>query len=58
LRLLERVETERGTLFVPLTVSLEIEWVLRSRYGFDKQAVLKRTLRVARNAHELMRLSA
>ncbi len=24
------------TLFVPVTVSLELEWVLRTRYGFDK----------------------
>lgn len=29
------------TLFVPSTVMLELEWVLRSRYGFDKEAVLQ-----------------
>lgn len=28
------------TLFVPTTVVLELEWVLRSRYGMDKPAVL------------------
>lgn len=28
------------TLFVPTTVVLELEWVLRSRYGMDKSAVL------------------
>lgn len=27
-------------LFVPLTVTLELEWVLRSRYRFPKDAVL------------------
>ena len=27
-------------LFVPLTVMLELEWVLRSRYRFSKDAVL------------------
>jgi len=27
-------------LFVPLTVALELEWVLRSKYGLDKAAVL------------------
>jgi predicted nucleic-acid-binding protein len=28
-------------LFVPLTVALELEWVLRSRYGFARAVVLK-----------------
>lgn len=28
-------------LFVPVTVVLELEWVLRSRYGFDKEAILR-----------------
>lgn len=27
-------------LFVPITVTLELEWVLRSRFGMDKDAVL------------------
>ncbi|MFA7669609.1 MAG: type II toxin-antitoxin system VapC family toxin [Burkholderiaceae bacterium] len=27
-------------LFVPLTVALEIEWVLRARYRFDKATVI------------------
>jgi predicted nucleic-acid-binding protein len=40
LRLLDQVEAGRDSLFVPLTVSLELEWVLRSRYGFDKPSVL------------------
>lgn len=29
-----------GALFVPLTVMLELEWVLRSRYGFGKPDIL------------------
>ena len=28
-------------LFVPVTVLLELEWVLRSAFGFDKPAVLQ-----------------
>lgn len=28
------------TLFVPVTVVLELEWVLRSAFGFDKAAVM------------------
>ena len=27
-------------LFVPVSVALELEWVLRSRFGLDKDAVL------------------
>ncbi len=27
------------TLYVPTTVTLELEWVLRSRYGFDREQV-------------------
>ena len=27
-------------LFVPITVALELEWVLRSSFGFDKTAVV------------------
>jgi predicted nucleic-acid-binding protein len=28
------------TLFVPVSVALELEWVLRSNFSFDKQTVL------------------
>lgn len=35
----ESAEAENA-LFVPLTVTLELEWVLRSRYRFPKAAVL------------------
>lgn len=27
--------------FVPLTVSLELEWVLRGRFGFDRRLIIK-----------------
>jgi predicted nucleic-acid-binding protein len=38
---LARESAEAGeSLFVPLTVTLELEWVLRSRYRFPKDAVL------------------
>jgi len=30
-----------GLLFVPVTVLLELEWVLRSAFGFDKASVLQ-----------------
>lgn len=33
-------ERKREPLFLPLTVTLELEWVLRSRYHFSKDAVL------------------
>ena len=33
---------ERGeTLFVPVTVCVELEWVLRSRFDFDKPAFIE-----------------
>lgn len=31
----------QAALFVPTTVTLELEWVLRSRYGFGKEAVVQ-----------------
>jgi len=39
-KLFEEVRLQQSMLFVPSTVMLELEWVLRSRYDFDKQAVL------------------
>ena len=33
--------SQRAMLFVPSTVMLELEWVLRSRYRFDKTSVLQ-----------------
>lgn len=39
-RLISRCVAEGSTLFVPVTVVLELEWVLRSRFGFGKDDVL------------------
>src|SRR5580692_8819830 len=39
-RLFEEVSEQQLPLFVPSTVMLELEWVLRSRYEFDKSTVL------------------
>lgn len=39
-RLISRGVRAGRPLFVPFTVLLELEWVLRSTFGFDKPAVL------------------
>jgi predicted nucleic-acid-binding protein len=39
-RVFETARENQTPLFVPTTVSLELEWVLRSRYRFDKATVL------------------
>jgi predicted nucleic-acid-binding protein len=39
-RLISRCVGEGLTLFVPVTVVLELEWVLRSSFGFAKDEVL------------------
>jgi predicted nucleic-acid-binding protein len=39
-RLIGRCVTEGSTLFVPVTVVLELEWVLRSNFAFGKADVL------------------
>lgn len=39
-RLFEEAQEQQAPLFVPSTVMLELEWVLRSRYEFDKATVL------------------
>ncbi len=42
-----RSGAQAGTpLFVPVTVLLELEWVLRSAFGFDKAAVLNTLFRL------------
>ena len=38
--LFESARSASFNLFVPTTVTLELEWVLRSRYRFDKTTVL------------------
>jgi predicted nucleic-acid-binding protein len=40
-RLLQNVKERQETLFVPTTVALELEWVLRSRYRYSKPDVLR-----------------
>ena len=39
-QLFEATRRETKTLFIPITVALELEWVLRSRYGFGKRAII------------------
>jgi predicted nucleic-acid-binding protein len=39
--LLKNCANNDEVLFVPVTVMLELEWVLRSRYGLEKSAVLQ-----------------
>lgn len=41
LRLFERHIRRTESLFVPVTVMLELEWVLRSRYKFSKGDVIR-----------------
>lgn len=38
-RLIEGAIRAGETLYVPVTVMLELEWVLRSNFGFDKERV-------------------
>lgn len=38
--LFQSARASRSMLFIPSTVMLELEWVLRSRYQFDKATVL------------------
>jgi predicted nucleic-acid-binding protein len=51
-RLISRCVSEGQTLFVPVTVVLELEWVLRASFGFGKDEVL-RTLSSLFSAAEL-----
>jgi predicted nucleic-acid-binding protein len=51
-RLISRCVAEGQTLFVPVTVVLELEWVLRSNFEFAKDDVL-RTLSSLLSAAEL-----
>lgn len=39
--LISRLVTEGRSLFVPVTVALELEWVLRSSYGYAKADVVE-----------------
>lgn len=40
-RLITRCVEEGQTLFVPVTVVLELEWVLRSSFGFVKEDIIQ-----------------
>jgi predicted nucleic-acid-binding protein len=40
-KLIRRCITAGEALFVPVSVALELEWVLRSSFGFDKTAVVQ-----------------
>ena len=40
-RLMQRCLAEGQSLFIPVTVTLELEWVLRARYGYIKEDVLQ-----------------
>jgi predicted nucleic-acid-binding protein len=51
-RLIRRCVAEASTLFVPVTVVLELEWVLRSSFAFAKDDVLM-TLSALFSAAEL-----
>jgi predicted nucleic-acid-binding protein len=51
-RLFSRCIAEGSTLFVPVTVVLELEWVLRSSFAFGKDDVLT-TLSTLLSAAEL-----
>jgi predicted nucleic-acid-binding protein len=39
-KLIRKCVREGETLYVPVTVALELEWVLRSSFGFGKPAVV------------------
>lgn len=39
-RLIRRCVSEQLTLFVPITVTLELEWVLRSNFEFKKDDII------------------
>lgn len=40
-KLIRKCVSNGETLYVPVTVSLELEWVLRSSFGFSKSAVVQ-----------------
>jgi predicted nucleic-acid-binding protein len=39
-RLIRKCVSEQQTLLVPVTVTLELEWVLRSTYGYPKDVTI------------------
>jgi len=43
-QLMHRADLRNERLYVPLTVTLELEWVLRSSYRYAKEHVLQVTM--------------
>ena len=39
-RLIKATRRAGGTLYIPITVLLELEWVLRSNFGFGKDQII------------------
>ena len=39
--LIRKCVSERQTLFVPVTVALELEWVLRANFGYTKDQAIE-----------------
>ena len=52
-RLIGRCVAQGSTLFIPVTVVLELEWVLRSRFEFDKGAVMPPSVKVIVCEHKV-----
>jgi predicted nucleic-acid-binding protein len=52
IKLIEACLDEGGTLFIPISVTVELEWVLRSTFQFAKDAVV-RTLSALLSSAEL-----
>lgn len=40
-RYIDSITASDQSMFIPLSVLVELEWVLRSRYGFDKQTMIQ-----------------
>lgn len=40
-RLIRRLVTRGSSIFIPVTVALELEWVLRTSFGYAKEDVLQ-----------------
>ena len=51
-RLITAAVRAGDTLYVPITVALELEWVLRSNFGFNKSTVVQ-TLQALLSTTEL-----
>ncbi len=52
-RLIGRCVAQGSTLFIPVTVVLELEWVLRSRFEFGKGDVMPPSVKVIVCEHKV-----